>query len=190
MMKVDKNWRLDEIKSKLVKTAQEKKCQKLNWIKFKSTKEVFYCRKIRNWHSDPPITKAVYPGKEVIVSSRISKKRDQSETIDSKSKLSSMIETDLKSLKPDNHKRLPKKKGLVRHHKIVLCVIGRLFWQFVRILRTLQSFCGIFISLINVEVGINVEECKICQITKRGGWDFAKKKSITLINEERRVEKI
>ena len=35
------------------------------------------------------------------------KKKDRSEKIDSKSKLSSMIETDLKSLKPDNHKRLP-----------------------------------------------------------------------------------
>ena len=27
------------------------------------------------------------------------------------------------------------------------------------------------ISLITVEVGINVEGCKSCQITKRGGWN-------------------
>jgi hypothetical protein len=37
------------------------------------------------------------------------------------------------------------------------------------------------ISLINVEVGINVEGVQICQITKcggwnkRGGWDFVEK---------------
>ena len=37
------------------------------------------------------------------------------------------------------------------------------------------------ISIINVKVGINVEGCKSCQITKsggwnkRGGWDFLEK---------------
>ena len=55
MMKVDKNLKFDEIKSKpvLIKTyeninsAREKKCQKLNQI---HDHEVSYCRKIRIYH--------------------------------------------------------------------------------------------------------------------------------------------
>jgi hypothetical protein len=42
------------------------------------------------------------------------------------------------------------------------------------------------ISLINVEVGVNVEGVQICQITKgggwnkRGGWDFVEKSNAYL----------